>query len=95
VAIANGVETGLGAAIWTRDVARAHRVAKALRAGIVWVNDHHRNAPSAPWGGFGASGYGRENGLHAYRSYLGTKTVVVRTAAEGFDWYSGGEQRYG
>ena len=95
VAIANGVETGLGASIWTRDVARAHRVAKALRAGIVWVNDHHRNAPSAPWGGFGASGYGRENGLHAYRSYLGTKTIVVRTSDEGFDWYGGGEQRYG
>ncbi len=95
VAIANGVETGLGASIWTRDVARAHRVAKALRAGVVWVNDHHRNAPSAPWGGFGASGYGRENGLHAYRSYLGTKTVVVRTSDEGFDWYGGGEQRYG
>jgi acyl-CoA reductase-like NAD-dependent aldehyde dehydrogenase len=95
IAIANGVETGLGSSIWTRDVARAHRVAKALRAGLVWVNDHHRNAPSAPWGGFGESGYGRENGLHAYRSYLGTKTIVVRTEPGGFDWYGGGEQRYG
>jgi phenylacetaldehyde dehydrogenase len=95
IAIANGVPAGLGSSVWTRDAARAHRVAKRLRAGLVWINDHHRNAPSAPWGGFGDSGYGRENGLEAYRSYLGTKTVVVRTAATGFDWYSGQEQRYG
>jgi acyl-CoA reductase-like NAD-dependent aldehyde dehydrogenase len=95
IAIANSVDTALGASIWTRDVARAHRLAGAVRAGIVWINDHHRNSPSAPWGGFGDSGYGRENGLHAYRSYLGTKTVVVRTGRTGFDWYTGQEQRYG
>ena len=95
IAIANSLDVGLGSAVWTRDVARAHRVAKALRAGLVWVNDHHRNAPNAPWGGFGDSGYGRENGLAAYQSYLGTKTVVVRTDPESFDWYAGGEQRYG
>jgi acyl-CoA reductase-like NAD-dependent aldehyde dehydrogenase len=95
IALANGVDTGLGASIWTRDVARAHRLARALRAGVIWVNDHHRNGPSAPWGGFGASGYGRENGLVAYRSYLATKTVVVRTGSEPFDWYGGSERRLG
>lgn len=95
IALANGVDTGLGSSVWTNDVSRAHRVASALNAGLVWINDHHRNSPSAPWGGFGESGYGRENGLEAYRSYLGTKTVVVRTGDSGFDWYAGGEQRYG
>ncbi len=95
LAIANGLDTGLGASVWTHDVSRAHRVSSALQAGLVWVNDHHRNSPSAPWGGFGESGYGRENGLHAYRSYLGAKSVVIRTDPEPFDWYAGGEQRYG
>jgi acyl-CoA reductase-like NAD-dependent aldehyde dehydrogenase len=95
VAIANGLDTGLGASVWTRDVSRAYRVASAINAGLVWVNDHHRNSPVAPWGGFGESGFGRENGLHAYRSYLGAKSVVIRTDPEPFDWYAGGEQRYG
>ena len=93
--IANSVPTGLGASVWTRDVARAHRVAESVRAGIVWVNDHHRNAPSAPWGGSGDSGYGRENGVTAYESYLAPRTIVVRTDAAVFDWYDGTSQRYG
>jgi acyl-CoA reductase-like NAD-dependent aldehyde dehydrogenase len=95
LAIANAVPTGLGASVWTRDVARAHRVAEQVKAGIVWINDHHRNAPSAPWGGFGDSGYGRENGVTAYQSYLAPRTVVVRTDAAAFDWYDGSPQRYG
>lgn len=60
--LANDSRFGLGAAVWTRDVARAHRVAQGVRAGIVWINAHHRNDPSSPWGGFGHSGIGRENG---------------------------------
>lgn len=95
IAIANAVPTGLGASVWTRDVARAHRVAERITAGIVWINDHHRNAPSAPWGGFGDSGYGRENGVTAYQSYLAPRTIIVRTDAAAFDWYDGSPQRYG
>ena len=61
VALANDSAYGLGAAIWTRDVARAHRVADAVEAGVIWVNAHHRNAPSSPWGGMGDSGIGRKS----------------------------------
>lgn len=90
VAIANASRFGLGAAIWTRDVARAHRVAHALESGVVWINDHHRIDPAMPWGGFKESSIGREAGLQAYRAYTQTQTVVVRIADEPFDWYSGG-----
>ncbi len=93
VAIANGSRFGLGAAVWTRDVARAHRVAHALESGVVWINDHHRIDPAMPWGGFKESSIGREAGLQAYRAYTQTQTVVVRITNEPFDWYSG-EGRY-
>ena len=65
VTIANDSSFGLGAAVWTRDVRRAHRVAHALKSGTVWVNDHHRIDPASPWGGFKDSGIGTENGVAA------------------------------
>jgi acyl-CoA reductase-like NAD-dependent aldehyde dehydrogenase len=88
IALANDIEFGLGAAVWTRDVARAHRVASRLEAGITWINDHHRIAPSSPWGGFKQSGYGRENGIEAMHEYTDTKSVWVRTTDEPFDWFT-------
>jgi len=90
IAIANDSRYGLGAAIWTRDVARAHRVAHALESGVVWINDHHRIDPAMPWGGFKESSIGREVGLQAYTSYTQTQTVVVKLTNEPFDWYGGG-----
>ncbi|MQA06755.1 MAG: aldehyde dehydrogenase family protein [Streptosporangiales bacterium] len=87
VAQANDSPYGLGSAIWTRDVARAHRVAEALDQGIVWVNDHHRLDPASPWGGLRDSGSGKEGGWESFHDFSHLKSVTVRTAADGVDWY--------
>lgn len=58
IQLANDSQYGLGAAVWTTDIKRAHRVAHYLDAGIIWLNDHHRNDPSSPWGGMKNSGIG-------------------------------------
>jgi aldehyde dehydrogenase (NAD+) len=87
VEIANGVPFGLGAGVWTESVTRAHRVAGALRAGITWINDYHRIDPASRWGGFGLSGYGRENGWEAVRMFTETKSVWVPTEQQPLDWY--------
>jgi len=63
--LANACKYGLGAGIWTTELSRAHRVAAQIEAGLVWVNTHHRNDPSSPWGGMKESGIGRENGIEA------------------------------
>ncbi|KAL5357872.1 Aldehyde/histidinol dehydrogenase [Aspergillus floccosus] len=76
VAVANGTSYALGASVWTNDFAQAHRVAARIEAGIVWVNGHHLNDPSSPWGGFKESGVGKENGLEAYESYTKVKSTV-------------------
>ena len=94
IELANDSEFGLGAGIWTRDVGRAHRVARQIQAGVIFVNDHHRTAPASPWGGYKSSSIGREQGLEAYRFYTQTKSVIVRTAAEPFDWYADRGGRY-
>jgi acyl-CoA reductase-like NAD-dependent aldehyde dehydrogenase len=87
VALANDSPYGLAAAVWTTDVMRAHRMADKLDVGIVWINDHHRNDPSSPWGGMKHSGIGRENGLSALHEYTQTKSVVVRTDPSKWDWF--------
>ena len=87
VELANATDFGLAGSVWTRDVARAHRVARRLDMGIVWINDHHRIDPSSPWGGFKDSGVGKENGIVTYEAYTKTQSVIVNTSDEPFDWF--------
>jgi acyl-CoA reductase-like NAD-dependent aldehyde dehydrogenase len=84
---ANDCRFALGAAVWTSDVARAHRVASRVDSGVCWVNDHHRFEPSMPWGGTKDSGVGKEGGTESFEDFSHLKAVVVRTDPSGFDWY--------
>jgi len=87
IRIANDSPFGLAAAIRTRDVARAHRVAAKFKCGIVWINDHHRLDPALPWGGVKDSGIGREFGTESFDEHFDVKTVMVNTDGRPFDWY--------
>jgi acyl-CoA reductase-like NAD-dependent aldehyde dehydrogenase len=87
VELANRGAYGLGAAVWTNDVRRAHTVAHRLRAGTVWVNDHHRIDPAAPWTGFKDSGIGFENGVAAVADYTVQQSILVNLSREHFDWF--------
>lgn len=93
VAKANDSDFGLGSSIWTKDVARAHRVAGRLNHGIVWVNDHHRLDPASPWGGVGDSGSGREGGWESFHDFTHLRAVTIRTDESPVDWYGGDTQR--
>ncbi len=80
VALANDTRFGLGAGVFTRDVARALRVSKRIRSGIVWVNTYRAISPISPFGGFKESGYGREAGLDVIHDYTRTKAVWISTS---------------
>jgi aldehyde dehydrogenase (NAD+) len=77
IALANDSDFGLGSGVFTRDVARAHRVSSRIRSGITWVNTYRAISPIAPFGGFNQSGYGREAGMDAIMDYTRTKTTWI------------------
>jgi acyl-CoA reductase-like NAD-dependent aldehyde dehydrogenase len=85
--IANGTPYGLGGGLWTSDIARAHRVAHHMQAGMVWINCYKRVNPGSPFGGVRASGYGREMGFEAMRDYTEAKSIWVNVDATIPPWY--------
>jgi betaine-aldehyde dehydrogenase len=87
ISIANDSPFGLAAAVWSRDIFRAFRVVKALRAGIVWVNHMQPTYVEAPWGGFKQSGFGRELGPWGIEEYLETKQVHINLNEQPIGWY--------
>jgi acyl-CoA reductase-like NAD-dependent aldehyde dehydrogenase len=87
IAKANDSRYALGAAVWTRETSRSHRVAAAVDAGICWVNDHHRIEPSMPWGGTGASGVGKECGVESFEDFSHQKVIVISSDPQASDWY--------
>ncbi|WP_349568637.1 aldehyde dehydrogenase [Azotobacter salinestris] len=78
VQIANDTSYGLAAAIWTRDLSKAHRTARALRAGSVWINQYDGGDMTAPFGGFKQSGNGRDKSLHAFDKYTELKATWIK-----------------
>ncbi len=82
IAMANDSEFGLGSGIFTENLARAHRVSKKIRSGIVWINTYRAISPLAPFGGFKQSGGSREAGMDAIYDYTRTRTVWINTSKE-------------
>ena len=87
IRIANTTDYGLAAAVWTRDIYKAFRVVKELEAGIVWVNHMQPTMVEAPWGGYKASGFGRELGHWGVEEYLETKQVYINLDEKPIGWY--------
>jgi aldehyde dehydrogenase (NAD+) len=84
---ANEVAYGLSAGIWTKDITRAHRFARAIKAGVVWINTYNMFNAASPFGGYKQSGYGREMGKHALEMYTQVKSVWVDLSGKPIGWF--------
>jgi betaine-aldehyde dehydrogenase len=87
IKIANDTPYGLAGAVWTRDIFKAFRIVKSMRAGIIWVNHMQPTYVEAPWGGYKQSGFGRELGPWGLEEYLETKQVFVNLDEAPIGWY--------
>jgi len=87
IKIANDTPYGLAGAVWTRDIYKAFRIVKSMRAGIIWVNHMQPTYVEAPWGGYKQSGFGRELGPWGLEEYLETKQVFVNLDETPIGWY--------
>ncbi len=88
VALANDTVYGLAGAVFTQDIAKAHRVIRKMRAGITWINTYHPTYNEAPWGGYKQSGIGRELGTYGYDAYTEVKQINVNLDVEPSGWFS-------
>jgi len=84
---ANDTIYGLSAGIWTQNLTRAHRFAKAIKAGVVWINTYNMMNAASPFGGYKQSGYGREMGKHALELYTQVKSVWVDLSGKPIGWF--------
>jgi betaine-aldehyde dehydrogenase len=88
IALANDTVYGLAGAVFTQDIAKAHRVIRKMRAGITWINTYHPTYNEAPWGGYKQSGIGRELGTYGYDAYTEVKQINVNLDVEPSGWFS-------
>jgi betaine-aldehyde dehydrogenase len=88
IELANDTIYGLAGAVFTNDIARAHRVIRKLRAGITWINTYHPTYNEAPWGGYKQSGIGRELGTYGYDAYTEVKQINVNLTVEPSGWFA-------
>ncbi|MBV9924828.1 MAG: aldehyde dehydrogenase family protein [Acidobacteria bacterium] len=84
---ANEISYGLSAGIWTKDITRAHRFARAVHAGVIWINTYNMFNAASPFGGYKQSGYGREMGKHALEMYTQVKSVWVDLSGKPIGWF--------
>lgn len=88
IELANGTPYGLAGAVFSNDITRAHRVVKAIRAGITWVNGYHSTYNECPWGGYKQSGWGRELGTFGLDAYTEVKQVNINLDPQPVNWFN-------